>query len=214
MRPVICLITPTVRSVPEEGRLVDRLRAAARAGVHLIQIRQRDMDGCALARLVERAVSAVRGTGARVLVNDRVDVALAMGAHGVHLRGDSVAASRVRALVPPGFVIGRSVHSPEEASRAALDGGLDFLVFGTVFETRSKPGADVAGTARLTTACEAVSLPVLAVGGITAPRLRDVAAAGTAGFAAIGLFADASIEQMAVVVREASAAFDTPDHRF
>jgi thiamine-phosphate diphosphorylase len=206
---VMCLITPTVRSGPEETRLVERLQAAARAGVHLIQIRQLDMESGALARLVGHAVAAVRGTGARVLVNDRVDVALAAGAHGVHLRGNSVAASRVRTVVPPGFVIGRSVHSPEEASRAALDGGLDFLVFGTVFETRSKPGVDTAGTARLAVACDAVSLPVLAVGGITAPRLRDVAAAGATGFAAIGLFADASIEQLPVVVREASAAFDT-----
>jgi thiamine-phosphate pyrophosphorylase len=209
----MCLITPTVNGVPEETQLVDRVRAAAKAGVHLIQIRQRDMEGGALARLVVQAVAAVRGTGARVLVNDRVDVALATGAHGVHLREDSVEASRVRAVVPPGFVLSRSVHSPEAASRAAADGGLDFLVFGTVFETRSKPGAATAGTARLAAACEAVPLPVLAVGGIAACRLGDVAGAGATGFAAIGLFADVSIERLPDAVDEASRAFDTADRR-
>ena len=71
-----------------------------------------------LTRLVERCVEAVRGTRARVLVNDRVDVALAAGAHGVHLRGDSMPAARARIVAPPAFLVGRSVHSPEEALRA------------------------------------------------------------------------------------------------
>ena len=210
MRPVICLITPSVRGLPAETLLLDRIDAAARTGVHMIQIRQPEMEGGELARLVGRAVAVARSTGARILVNERVDVALAAGAHGVHLREASVAALRVRAVVPQGFIIGRSVHSSEEALRAALDGGLDYLIFGTVFETRSKPGASAAGTARLAAACGMVSLPVIGVGGMTTPRLREVAAAGAAGFAAIGLFSGASIEQLPGVVREASAAFGTP----
>jgi len=202
------MITPTVRTALDETRLLERIGAAAQAGVALIQIRQPDMDGGALSRLVRRAVEVARSTGMRILVNDRVDVALAAGAHGVQLRGASVAASRVRSVTPGGFVIGRSVHSPEEGLRAALDAGLDFLVFGTVFESGSKPGVPAAGTVRLAAMSEAVSLPVLGVGGMTTARLREVAAAGAAGFAAIGLFAHTSADQFPVLMREANAAFE------
>jgi thiamine-phosphate diphosphorylase len=166
------------------------------------------MDGGALSRLVRRAVEIVRCTNARILVNDRVDVALAAGAHGVHLRGASIAASRVRVVVPEGFVIGRSVHSPAEASRAALDGGLDFLLFGTVFDSASKPGVRAAGTMTLAATCQAVPLPVLGVGGMIPSRLHDVAVAGAAGFAAIGLFAETSPEQVPDLIHRANAAFD------
>jgi thiamine-phosphate diphosphorylase len=153
-------------------------------------------------------MAAARGTDARILVNDRVDVALAVGAHGVHLRGASVGADRVRAVAPRGFVIGRSVHSPEEGAQAESDGGLDFLIFGTVFETTSKPAAVPAGTAKLAAACQAVALPVLGVGGMTLQRLRGVGAAGSAGFAAVDLFAGAAIDRLPDVVREAAVAFD------
>ena len=207
MRPVICLITPGIQEDGDEALLLDRIGAAARAGVHLIQIRQPKMDGGPLQRLVERAVALVQGTCARVLVNDRVDVALCARAHGVHLRGDSMAASRVRAVAPKGFVIGRSVHSEDEARRVVMEGGLDFLLFGTVFETISKPGAKYAGAARLAETCAAVAVPVLAVGGMAVPRLREAAQAGAAGFAAIGLFADPPLAQLSAVVQEANAAF-------
>ena len=209
MRPVMCMITAAVRCASEEAVLLDRISAAARAGVHLIQVRQPEMEAGALARLVRRVVEVARGTEARILVNDRADVALVAGAHGVQLRGISVAGTRVRAVAPPGFLIGRSVHAAEEGARAAVDEGLDYLLFGTVFETKSKPGAETAGPSGLAAACHAVTLPVLAVGGMTCPRLRSVAAAGAAGFAAIGLFADVSIDQIPDVVQQASAAFDT-----
>src|SRR5262245_51608775 len=92
-----------------QAQLTERVTAAASAGVHLVQVRERDLDARPLTRLVARLVEAVRGTRARVLVNDRIDVALAAGAHGVHLRGDSVPAPRARQLAPPPFIIGRSV---------------------------------------------------------------------------------------------------------
>jgi thiamine-phosphate diphosphorylase len=203
------MITEQVRSGPAETALLDRIAAAAHAGVTFVQIRQPEMEGGALARLVGRALGRVRGTETRVLVNDRVDVALAAGAHGVQLRGDSVAARRVRAIAPQRFVVGRSVHTPEEGERVVLEGGLDFLMFGTVFETPSKPATKVAGTATLAETCKVVALPVLAVGGMTPLRLCGVAAVGAAGFAAIGLFADTPIEGLPAVVREASAAFES-----
>lgn len=211
MRPVICMITDRHRlGAGSDDALVERVAAAARAGVHLIQIRERDLDGRTLTRLVERCARAVRGTGARILVNDRVDVAIAGGAHGVHLRGDSVAAARVRAIAPEAFVVGRSVHTIDEARDAARDGGLDYLLFGTVFETPSKPGAAAVGTAMLAEVSGSTALPVLAVGGVILERVPELARAGAAGVAAIGLFADCSLEALQVIVRQASLAFDTP----
>jgi thiamine-phosphate pyrophosphorylase len=206
----MCLITAPGRSADDDEReLLARLAAAARAGVQLIQIRRSDLDGGALARLVEQAILAVRGTSTRVLVNDRVDVALAVGAHGVHLRADSMPAGAVRSLAPPGFVIGRSVHDTGEAVAAAGQGGLDYLLFGTVFATRSKPDTLLSGTEALRTACASVALPVLAIGGMTPSRLGEVARAGAAGFGAIGFFANAMVEALPRVVRDACHAFDT-----
>jgi thiamine-phosphate pyrophosphorylase len=193
-----------------QAHLLAHVTAAARAGVHLVQVRERDMEARPLVELVSRCVAAVRHTRTRILVNDRVDVALAAGAHGVHLRGDSMAAPRVRAMTAPEFLIGRSVRSRDEALRAQEDGELHYLVFGTVFETRSKPGMRGAGLDALAEVAAAVRVPVLAIGGVTAATLPAVHGAGAAGFAAIGWFADHPADQMQVAVQQASAAFDTP----
>lgn len=210
MPPVICMVTARQRPSRDTDRaLVKRVRIAAQSGVHLVQVRQPDYEAGALTRLVEDAVDAVRGTRARVLVNDRVDVALAAGAHGVHLRGDSVPAPRVRAFAPAGFIIGRAVHSAEEARRVAREGGLDYLIFGTVFSTPSKPDERGTGVAPLAAACADIPLPVLAIGGMTADRLGDVARAGATGFAAISLFADCDPSSLASLVDQAAHAFDT-----
>ena len=194
----------------QEDALVQRVAAAARAGVHLIQIRERDLDARPLAALVERCVAAVSGTRARVLVNDRLDVALAAGAHGVHLRGDSLPAARARSIAPAGFLIGRSVHSRDDALRAEDAGGLDYLVFGTVFNTTSKPDATAAGFSGLAEVASSTRLPILAVGGMSVSSVRALRDSGAAGFAAIGLFADGSSDQLEVSVHQASLAFDTP----
>ena len=185
----------------------ERVGAAARAGVHLVQVRELDLEGRTLARLVERCLAAARGTATRILVNDRLDVALAARAHGVHLRGDSMAAPRVRAAVNRPFLVGRSVHTPEEAGRAD---DLDYFIFGSVFATRSKPGGAPSGIGMLREVVVATSRPVLAVGGVTVERCAELAHAGAAGFAAIGLFADCPLEALQVIVRTASSAFDTP----
>lgn len=210
MRPVVSMITASAGGTTDDAPLVARVAAAARAGVHLIQIRQPDRDAGPLVRLVERAVAAVRGTPARVLVNDRVDVAIAAGAHGVHLRGDSMPAARVRTMVPTGFVIGRSVHSPDEAGSVTADGSIDYVLVGTIFSTASKPGATAAGLGMLAAACQSTNVPVLAVGGMQFERLTGVAEAGAAGVAAIGLFAEPSIDALKTIVERVVLAFDTP----
>jgi len=152
-----------------------------------VQVRERDLPACELATLVRAMVALARGSQTRILVNDRLDVALAAGAAGVHLRSDSVAAAAVRSMVPSGFLIGRSVHSVEDAVQAG--GSVDYLVAGTVWATPSKPvGCTLLGVDGLAAIVKASNVPVLAIGGITLERIPQVAHVGAAGIAAIGLF--------------------------
>jgi thiamine-phosphate pyrophosphorylase len=169
--------------------LVKRAAHAARAGVDVVQVRERDLPDRLLAALVREIVGATAGTSARVIVNDRADIAIVADAAGVHLRGDSAPASRVRAIVPDGFLIGRSVHSLADVDAAVGHGGCDYLLFGTVFPSGGKPeGHPVAGLVALRQACARASLPVIAIGGMTEERAALVRAEGAAGFAAVDLF--------------------------
>jgi thiamine-phosphate diphosphorylase len=215
--PVLCLVTDRHRLGPfPEEALVRCVEAASHAGVDLIQVRERDLEGGALTRLVHRCVGAVAGTRARVLVNDRLDVALAAGAHGVHLPGHGVPAARVRRIVPRGFLIGRSVHHASEATRVAAEGGLDYLVFGTVFASSSKAGVAPAGVTSLHAAVASVPLPVLAIGGVTLDRAPEIARAGAAGVAAIAMFADActqGIDQLNALVAQWARQWSSPNGR-
>ncbi len=204
-RPVICLVTP---GHGDGVRILAAIAAAARAGATLIEIREPGLDDRALVALVRRAIEATAGTPARVLVNDRADVAIAASAAGVHLRGSSAPASRVRGIAPPAFLIGRSVHAVDEARAVAAEGGCDYLMFGTVYPSASKPsGHRAAGLSPLRAVCDAVALPVLAIGGITEARAPAAARAGAAGLAAIGLFADPASAALAVAALR--RAFDT-----
>jgi thiamine-phosphate pyrophosphorylase len=194
-----------------EAAVIRRVRTAAHAGVHLIQVRERDMADGALLALVARAVEAVRGTRTRIVVNDRLDVAIAAGAHGVHLRGDSAPTRRVRAVVPPAFLIGRSVHSRDEIAAALDEGGLDYLLFGTVFATASKPDRPETGIAGLVEAVnDAKGVPVLAIGGVTLDNAGRLARTGCVGFAAIGQFADGAEEDLTATVTAALGAWENP----
>lgn len=188
--PIICLVTDRRRlSEPCDDSLVRLATDAAAAGVGLIHLRERDLDDRRLLALARRVVAAAAGSGTSVVINDRVDVALAANASGVHLRADSLPAARLRAIVPPGFLIGRSIHSASEARTAAE--GTDYLTMGTVYPSRSKRAdAPVAGVAGLAAACEAAAVPVLAIGGVNSARLGDVFQAGASGVAAIGMFSD------------------------
>jgi thiamine-phosphate diphosphorylase len=191
---------------PSCAYLLERIQAAAIAGVDFIQIRERDLPDRDLMALAAGVLDAVRGTSARVLVNDRVDIALAAGTAGVHLRGDSADPTRVRAIVPPGFVIGRSIHDPGEAGVAR---DCDFLLFGTVFTSAGKPpGHRVAGVSALRAACARARVPVLAIGGVDETNAQAVADAGAAGVAAIGIFmADRTATELVSLVRALRAPF-------
>jgi thiamine-phosphate diphosphorylase len=198
--PLICLITRG------EGRVPGLVREAASAGVDLVQIREPRLEGGALLLFVREAIDEAGSTSCDVLVNDRVDVAIAANAGGVHLRGSSFPARRVRSLAPRGFLIGRSVHDPDEASAVTRDGGCDYLIFGTVFESRNKPvGHPVAGLDALRDVCRATALPVIAVGGISVENAGAAIDAGARGIAGIDLFRGA----IGLTVARLRQQFDT-----
>lgn len=205
-RPCICLVSDRSRlppsspdafiNLPALGPLVERLTLAAQAGVDLLQIREPDLSAAELGALVRELRMRLAGgdasAGARLIVNERVDVALAAEADGIHLKSDSIPTALVRRHVPAGFLVGRSVHTVDEAQAAEAEGA-DYLIFGTVFASGSKPpGHRTAGLDALAAVTRAVAVPVLAVGGISLNTAAAAAAAGAAGVAAIGLFFDAS----------------------
>src|SRR5437773_240954 len=154
------------------------VEAALDAGLPAVQLRDKDLPGRPLLALAERLRAATARTGALLLVNDRIDVALAAGADGVQLGTGSVAVEVARRLLPAGALVGVSTHAPGEAAP-----GADFALFGPVWETPSKAGAQ--GEARLHEAVRGASIPVLAIGGVTAARVPAVRAAGAAVVAVI-----------------------------
>ncbi len=184
-RPLLCYITDR-KALPGEDPL-PIIKQAVAAGIDLIQIRERDLPVRSLLALVEEAVKAASAGATRVLVNDRLDVAVAAGAAGVHLPARGFPVDEVRRNYPE-LLIGASTHNLEELRRAA-DGGADFAVFGPVFETPSKKAyGPPGGLEKLAEAARAVNIPVLALGGITLENAADCLRAGAAGLAAISLF--------------------------
>lgn len=168
--------------------LLQQARWAIEAGVDVIQIRERECEARPLAELTAAIVLASRLSRTRVVVNDRLDIALAAGADGVHLPSRSLPVAAARCLAPPGFIIGRSVHDVSELE-AAL--GADYLMAGTIWPTSSKPADHVLlGVAGLAALVRATAIPVIAIGGLTLERAADVARTGAVGAAAIGLFLD------------------------
>ena len=200
---MLCYITD--RQALTGAPLLDVIRDAVRAGIDLIQIREKDLGTRELMGLIEPAVSAARDTPARVVVNDRLDVALALGAAGVHLGGQSLPARVVRRLAPPGFLVGVSCHSLGEALEAE-SAGADYAVLGPIFETLSKLGyGPPLGLGKLREVTGRVKIPVLALGGLTVDRVEACLEAGAAGIAGISIFQTA--ESLAERVRELRAQF-------
>ena len=171
-----------------DAALLAYVERAAADAVEWIQVREKDLCARELCELVRRIVALAAPHGTRVLVNSRVDVALAAGANGVHLSGDSVAPSVMRGIVPAGFVIGVSTHTLEEVRRAELEGA-DFAVFSPIFPVMSKAGYGPAlGLDALGEATRGVRIPVLALGGVTPENADSCVAAGAAGVAGISMF--------------------------
>jgi thiamine-phosphate pyrophosphorylase len=173
-----------IRCAVTDRRLGDPVLQASHAGrlgLDYIQVREKDLEARDLYDLVCRVRDAVAVSRAEVLVNGRLDVALAAGVDGVHLPADGLPAERVRSLVRR---LGCSVHSVAEAE-AAERAQADYVIFGSVF---ASPGKQAAGLDALRAVTAAVRIPVLAIGGITPENTRQVLDAGAAGIAAIRMF--------------------------
>ena len=193
-------------------RLLEKIAEAARAGVDYIQVRERDFSARELALLATEAEARVRGTKCKLLINSRVDVAIAAGADGVHLRSDDIRASDARAIWAKSTgrvdcVIGVSCHSLNEVL-VAEGHGTDFVVFGPVFgklgSAEPRVGLDalaaVAGRGvpgdKKVEAGRSLRMPVIALGGVTLEKARSCVEAGAAGIAGIRLFQESNIAEI------------------
>jgi|SRR5579872_1432042 len=203
--------------------LLGKIAEAARAGVDYIQLREKDLPTRELASLAREAIKAIRETlttahrpsTTALLINSRTDVALAVGADGVHLRSNDIGPWEVEAVwrkahvwtathstgeaAPRIPLIGVSCHSPAEVTQAEASGAT-FVVFAPVFEKEELPGTNPAGLTQLHAACKA-NIPVLALGGITLENAQDCIEAGAAGIAAIRLFQENDVAKTVDILR-------------
>ena len=180
---VPCLALVTDRRLCRGPSLAEAVAQAVEGGANLVQLREKDLPAADLLALAER-LRAVTQDRALLVVNDRLDVALACDAEGVHLPEQGLPVEAARRLAGQGFVIGRSVHSVAEAVRAQEEGA-DYVQVGAIFASRSHPGQAPAGLGLLETVVAAVSIPILAVGGITAANVGEAMRAGAGGAAVI-----------------------------
>jgi thiamine-phosphate pyrophosphorylase len=193
--------------------LVSQIRAATESGVDLIQLRETDLDAAELLRLTTRILHEVPESRDRLLVNERLDVALAAGAAGVHLRELSFSVEVARRVAPAGLCIGRSVHDPAGAAAA---GEADYLIAGTVLSTPSKTVSRFLGWEGLASVVNAAGRrPVLGIGGLSAVSVSELSATGASGLAAIGAFIPDSNQGLAAFVQATIEsmrfAFDSSD---
>jgi len=182
-QPCLCLVTD--RSVANGSLpvLVKRVTQAVKGGVDLVQLREKDLSAGELLELTTSLLDAIDGR-AKLIVNDRADVAFAAGAQGIQLGEDGLPVSAARKTLGSGTLVGRSVHSVPAASQAEA-AGADFLVVGTMFASRTHPGQAPAGTdlmRRISCNCR---LPLIGIGGITPENASEVIEAGGSGVAVI-----------------------------
>ncbi len=183
------------------------MRQALRAGVRLFQYRDKQGTRRAIHAAAVRLAAAAREAGALFLVNDHTDIALAADAHGVHLGQDDLAIEAARKLLGPDRIIGVSTHSVEQAL-AAESAGADYIGFGPLFRTGTKDAGPVRGIEMLRQVRHAVSLPVIAIGGISRENGVAVLAAGADGIAVISAVLDApDVEAAAKGLVELAAPF-------
>ncbi len=211
-RPLLYLITSgatseqTTSSSNEYIQVLKLTEAAVAAGIDLIQIREKNLTTRVLFELASQAAQRTRGTPTQLIINDRADVAASVGADGVHLTTQSLPVAPVRASFGPELLIGASTHSVEEAE-TAKQAGADFIVFGPVFNTLSKPTyGNPVGIEALSHVTSAVApLPVLALGGVDLDNVAECARVGASGVAAITMFDD--VARLVDIAREVRGRF-------
>lgn len=207
-RPVLCYVTdrrslPLSTSSDAQKLLFESVERAARAGADWIQLREKDFSGKEWEELVRESMRRISRARAatRIFVNDRLDVALACGAGGVHLSENGIPVSEACRLrddffssrgAERDFLVGVSCHSLGAALGAAR-AGADYIYFSPIFFTPSKANyGSPQGLERLATICRAVAIPVIAIGGISAENAGSCFQAGAAGVAAIRLFQESA----------------------
>ena len=179
------LIVITDHDLAAPGNLVDVTGEALRAGAPAVQLREKQLPPRDVFPLARRLRADAHATGALFFVNDRLDLALAVGADGVHLGPDDLPVTAARRVAPSGFLIGYSTADPTTARKAVADGA-DYLGCGTVYHTCTKPEAGAAiGLSRLAEVVRAVDVPVIGIGGITVDHALDVLGTGAAGCAVV-----------------------------
>lgn len=165
--------------------LIEVVRGALEGGVKAVQLREKDLSGAELFRLAVELRRVTREFAARLIINDRPDIALAADADGVHIGTNSLPAAAVRRLMGEGKLIGYSAHSIDEALRAQA-AGADFVTFGPVYPTPSKaPYGEPCGVKKLAEAVSALHIPVIALGGISRANISEVLSSNTRGVAVI-----------------------------
>ena len=162
---------------------------AVEQGAGMVQLREKDLSSSDLHDLGKRVKEAIRGRAA-LIVNGSVDVAVELKADGVHLPEDGISVGEARRMVGSTMLVGRSVHSVTGAAQAQSDGA-DYLIAGTIFSTASHPNQPIQGVGFLRTLRRHVSLPVLAIGGVTAQNVGDIMATGISGAAVITAISEA-----------------------
>ncbi|MGH7354373.1 MAG: thiamine phosphate synthase [Candidatus Rokuibacteriota bacterium] len=167
-----------------ERSLVAVLEATLAGGCRMVQLREKAWESGRLFPLARRLREIAARAGATFIVNDRVDLALALGADGVHLGQDDLPAAVARPLLRPGMILGVSTHSLEQARRAAADGA-DYVAVGSMFPTATKAGFELVGPELLARIRPEVPQPLVGIGGITAENLEGVIRAGADGVAVI-----------------------------
>lgn len=194
-------------SQEQESLLLDKITECAAAGVEYVQLREKDLNARALGELTGKAMKALRGSATKLLINSRTDVALACGAHGVHLPAGDLPPSEIRAIFARanvvGPVVGVSTHSQAEIVYAEAHGA-DFAVFGPVFEkdgSANPEGLEQLREVSSFTKSRAAALPVIALGGITLTNAVLCLQAGAAGIAGIRLFQENAATDVARKLR-------------
>jgi len=178
------LVTPPAEEFDNTLGIAGR---ALQGGVNGIVVRRPHATAREVYELTRRLRPATRREGCALLVSDRVDVALAAGADGVHLGERSLPTAAARRILRPGLLLGRSIHNLDEAGQAESEGA-DYLFLGPIFATESHPGAPALGLEPYREAVLRAAIPVLAIGGVTGENVRLIAQAGGPGAAAIGAY--------------------------
>lgn len=191
-----------------QGRaLIDCVREALEGGVTLVQYRAKTASSAEMYAEALQLKALCDSFNVPLIINDRLDIAMAVGAAGVHLGQDDLPCAAARKLLGEDYIIGVSAHNPAEA-RAALESGADYLGCGAVFGTATKADVKKLGTDGLAAICKAKGLPVVGIGGVTADNYREVRAAGADGAAIVsGILAQPDIRTTVEAIARISSEF-------